>query len=179
MKTAIQFNINGIANAGAPYIARHISDCYSRQPKLFLPSARLKYLSIEAFLTIHGTAFASKKGCQNHFQGLNKQCYFNAMCVAAANPDQYIYVEGLSCSAPDYYAFQHAWVYDIADNKIFDPTLDAGDSEYLGVLFNIEYAQKAYSHRNSGKVIYIEKGGSGCMKDIDKSAWMHQKFYTI
>jgi hypothetical protein len=69
-----------------------------------------------------------------------RHCYGNALrCVLRDGGDQYRYVEGYAAGV---IVTEHAWVLDMEDGKIFDPTWPRNDRHgpYYGIVFPTEFA---------------------------------------
>lgn len=67
-----------------------------------------------------------------------KMCYHNATYCVFGDPDRYRYVEGWAAGI---IPMQHAFVLDLEDGKIFDPTWprDENHTAYLGIVFPTDY----------------------------------------
>lgn len=106
-----------------------------------------------AHRTYHGMVLElgqpfERKRLPRSFRRMSPQlCFSNAMrCVMRDGTDQYRYVEGHAGPL----AFDHAWVLDTEDGKVFDPTwsFEPNHMDYWGIVFPTEWAWATMRDRN-------------------------------
>ncbi len=98
------------------------------------------YATYEHLVLAEGHEF-ERKPLPTQFRKMReKMCYQNAYhCVTRDYDDQYLYVEGY---ARGIIVVEHAFVLDLEDGKIFDPTWPRDndhDGGYYGIVFPTQY----------------------------------------
>lgn len=74
-------------------------------------------------------------------RGVAKQCYRNSENLASFGAGDYVYVEGYACKA-GLIPLEHAFVLDLVDGKVIDPTWSDDDTTYFGCAFNTDFVNK-------------------------------------
>ncbi|MFC0385144.1 hypothetical protein [Muricoccus vinaceus] len=116
--------------------------------------ARRRYHSTYEFLLREGQHYELKDRPSSLDAGIPGRCYANCYKVAMRAPERYAYCEGMA--EADGIPFEHAWLLDLQDGRIVDPTwLDDTAGAYIGVAVARSYLATAF--RRSGRV-FLEQG---------------------
>jgi hypothetical protein len=118
-----------------------------------MPTTKLKYNGIEAFVLAHGRDMGDMAPLPEDVgNGTKKECFKNAMELAMERG--WTYCEGYASSA---IPTMHAWCLDDEGNVI-DPTWDEG-RDYIGVEIPTDYALKTILRRGAyGVIENMEEG---------------------
>lgn len=94
-------------------------------------------------LSEHGKVYKGKVNAAYTGRGIKQQCYRNAenMVTHSADHEQFVYVEGYACK-PGLIPLQHAFVLDLQDGMVIDPTWEGEGIEYFGCAFRTEFVNK-------------------------------------
>lgn len=89
----------------------------------------------------HGLVFPERlpeDAFPDHMRGVSRQCYYNSLMAASAQPDRLVYCEGVAY--PGLIPVDHAWVFDLDTGAIWDPTWSVAvqgerlkNAQYVGI----------------------------------------------
>lgn len=97
-----------------------------------------RYSSTAALLAAEGTRFPEP--VLSASPGLPKQCFRNAGNVAINEPDRFLYCEGLAVISVDLpLPVEHAWVWDLQEQRAVEVTWETAGPEYLGIAFTTDF----------------------------------------
>jgi hypothetical protein len=146
-------------------------------------SESFPYRSISHFILKEGIAFEAKSLPPDVKRGFLKQCFFNSRAISVRRKSRYAYCEGFATPG---FAFpvHHAWLLDLKDGKVIDPTwshddrgIERGAFSYLGVVIDHAFVMETF--KRSGCVLEDWKGGfpilTGGAGDRWRHSWMVQK----
>ncbi len=88
-------------------------------------------------LAEHGRTFKLKQDVATG-KGIKKECYRNSENLATFSDRYLIYCEGYACKK-GLIPLPHAWVLDLEDGCVIDPTWDDMETDYFGCAFDTKW----------------------------------------